>query len=92
VAGYRILLSRGHVQVAGEVDGLLASHRVLTGPATGADRYSERPVVHVRRAEARFDPGPHVGAELTDTSWVPRWSSWWSARRTRRVPAFSAST
>ena len=53
VADYLILLSRGHVQVAGEVDGLLASHRVLTGPAAGADGYSERPVVHVRRAGAQ---------------------------------------
>src|SRR5205809_1441928 len=53
VADYLILLSRGQVQVAGEVDDLLASHRVLTGPAAEADRYAERPVVHVRRAEAQ---------------------------------------
>ena len=53
VADYLILLSRGRVQVAGEVDGLLASHRVLTGPAAEADRYAERPVVHVRRAQAQ---------------------------------------
>jgi ABC-2 type transport system ATP-binding protein len=53
VADYLILLSRGRVQVAGEVDDLLASHRVLTGPATEADRYSDRPVVHVRRGEAQ---------------------------------------
>jgi ABC-2 family transporter protein len=46
VADYLILLSRGRVQVAGEVDDLLASHRVLTGPAGEADRYAERPVVH----------------------------------------------
>ena len=52
VADYLILLSRGQVQVAGEVDSLLACHRVLTGPAAEADRYAERPVVHVRRAEA----------------------------------------
>ena len=32
VADYLVLLSQGQVQVAGEVDGLLASHRVLTGP------------------------------------------------------------
>ena len=32
VADYLVLLSQGRVQVAGEVDGLLASHRVLTGP------------------------------------------------------------
>jgi ABC-2 type transport system ATP-binding protein len=53
VADYLILLSRGRVQVAGEVDDLLASHRVLTGPAAEAGRYTERPVVHVRRGEAQ---------------------------------------
>jgi ABC-2 type transport system ATP-binding protein len=52
VADYLILLSGGRVQVAGEVDDLLASHRMLTGPTAEADRYSERPVVHVRRGEA----------------------------------------
>ena len=53
VADYLILMSQGRVQVAGEVDDLLASHRMLTGPAAEADKYAERPVVHVRRAEAQ---------------------------------------
>src|SRR5580704_3549443 len=53
VADYLIVLSRGRVQVAGEVDDLLASHRLLTGPAAEADRYNERPVVHARRAAAQ---------------------------------------
>jgi ABC-2 type transport system ATP-binding protein len=54
VADYLVVLSRGRVQVAGEVDGLLASHRVLTGPAAGADRYAERlAVVHASRGEAQ---------------------------------------
>jgi ABC-2 type transport system ATP-binding protein len=53
VADYLILMSRGRVQVVGEIDDLLASHRVLTGPAAEADSYTERPVVHVRRAEAQ---------------------------------------
>jgi ABC-2 type transport system ATP-binding protein len=53
VADYLILVSRGRVQVAGEVDGLLASHRLLTGPAAEADRYAGRPVVQVRRGEAQ---------------------------------------
>jgi ABC-2 type transport system ATP-binding protein len=53
VADYLILLSRGRVQVAGEVEDLLASPRVRTGPAAEADRYAERPVVHVRRAQAQ---------------------------------------
>src|SRR5216684_2544571 len=50
VAGYLILLSRGRVQVAGEVADLLATHRLLTGPAAEAARYAERPVVHAGRA------------------------------------------
>jgi len=53
VADYLILLSQGRVQVAGEVDALLAGHRLLTGPSAQADSYSERPVVHVRRAQAQ---------------------------------------
>jgi ABC-2 type transport system ATP-binding protein len=54
VADYLVLLSRGSVQVAGEVDDLLASHRVLTGPAAEAGRYAERlAVVHARRGGAQ---------------------------------------
>jgi ABC-2 type transport system ATP-binding protein len=52
VADYLILLSRGKVQVAGEVDDLLASHRLLTGPAAEARTITE-PVVHARLAEAQ---------------------------------------
>ena len=53
VADYLILLSRGRVQVAGEVEDLLASHRVLTGPAAEASKFADRPVVHVRRGAAQ---------------------------------------
>ena len=54
VADYLVLMSRGSVQVAGEVDDLLASHRVLTGPAAEAGRYAERlVVVHARRGGAQ---------------------------------------
>ncbi|MCW2929433.1 MAG: transporter ATP-binding protein [Actinomycetia bacterium] len=53
VADYLIVVSRGGVRVAGEVDDLLASHRLLIGPATQADKYTQRPVVHARRAEAQ---------------------------------------
>jgi ABC-2 type transport system ATP-binding protein len=53
VADYLILLSRGRVQVAGEVEDLLASHRMLTGPAAEAGHYAQRPVVHLRRAGAQ---------------------------------------
>jgi len=53
VADYLILLSRGQVQVAGEVDDLLAGHRMLTGPAAEAAESAERmQVVHARSASA----------------------------------------
>jgi ABC-2 type transport system ATP-binding protein len=54
VADYLILMSRGNVQVAGEVDDLLAGHRVLTGPAAEVSWCVERlNVVHARRGEAQ---------------------------------------
>jgi ABC-2 type transport system ATP-binding protein len=54
VADYLILVSGGAVHVAGEVDDLLAHHRVLTGPAIEADRFARRlGVVHVRKGEAQ---------------------------------------
>jgi ABC-2 type transport system ATP-binding protein len=54
VADYLILVSAGRVQVAGEVDDLLATHRVLTGPAAEADEITQRQaVVYARRAEAQ---------------------------------------
>ncbi len=54
VADYLVLLSQGRVQVAGEVDGLLASHRVLTGPAAEAGAQAGRlNVVHARRGGAQ---------------------------------------
>jgi ABC-2 type transport system ATP-binding protein len=53
VADYLILMSAGRVQVAGEVDDLLAMHRVLTGPAAEAGQCAERScVVHARSGEA----------------------------------------
>ena len=54
VADYLVVLSAGRLQVAGEVDGLLARHRVLTGPAAEAGRYARQlPVVQARRAAAQ---------------------------------------
>ncbi|HZQ81332.1 MAG TPA: ABC transporter ATP-binding protein [Gaiellaceae bacterium] len=54
VADFLVLLSHGRVQVAGEVDELLAGHRVLVGPAAEADRYAERlAVVHARSGGAQ---------------------------------------
>ena len=58
--------------MAGEVDGLLATHRMLTGPAAEADRYTDRPVVHVRRGTAQA----HLLVRATaDDPVPPGWES-----------------
>ncbi len=54
VADYLILISQGGVQVAGDVDDLLSSHRVLIGPAAEAGSCAERfGVVHARNGGAQ---------------------------------------
>jgi ABC-2 type transport system ATP-binding protein len=51
VADYLVLITQGRVQVAGDVDDLLANHRLLIGPASDADRYAQQwNVVHASRA------------------------------------------
>jgi ABC-2 type transport system ATP-binding protein len=54
VADYLILMSRGRVQVSGEVDDLLAGHRILTGPAHEASR---------RACTARHGTGAPAGSD-----------------------------
>jgi ABC-2 type transport system ATP-binding protein len=53
VADYLIVLSRGQVQVAGEVESLLARHRMLTGPAADAMNAERMQVVHASSAAAQ---------------------------------------
>jgi ABC-2 type transport system ATP-binding protein len=54
VADYLVLVSAGSIQMAGEVDDLLARHRVLTGPTSESERYAERwNVVHASRAASQ---------------------------------------
>jgi ABC-2 type transport system ATP-binding protein len=54
VADYLIVLAKGQMQVAGEVEDLLAGHRVLTGPAIETDEHARRMnVVNCRRAGAQ---------------------------------------
>ena len=67
VADYLIVLSQARVQVAGEVDDLLAGHRVLTGPAAEAATYAQWPVVHVRRGEVQA----HLLVRVTADDPVP---------------------
>ena len=54
VADYLVLLSGGMVRLDGQVEDLLACHRVLTGPAAEADGYAKRlNVILSRRATAQ---------------------------------------
>jgi ABC-2 type transport system ATP-binding protein len=54
VADYLIILSAGRVQVAGEVDDLLARHMVLTGPMSEATMYAERlALIHASAARSQ---------------------------------------
>jgi ABC-2 type transport system ATP-binding protein len=69
VADYIVVLSRGRLQVAGEVDDLIACHHTLTGPAAEADALASLlPVVQDRRAGTQAhllvrtaDPGRDLG-------------------------------
>jgi ABC-2 type transport system ATP-binding protein len=67
VADYLVLISRGQVQIAGEVDDLLATHRMLTGPAAEAGTYAGRPVVHLSRGETQA----HMLVQATAADPVP---------------------
>jgi ABC-2 type transport system ATP-binding protein len=50
VASYLILVSRGRVQLAGELSQVLASHRLLSNPATESRGFAERRgVIHTWR-------------------------------------------
>jgi ABC-2 type transport system ATP-binding protein len=54
VADYLVVLAEGEVRLAGEVEDLLAQHRMLTGPSAEADLYAKRlSPVQVRRADAQ---------------------------------------
>ena len=66
VADYLVLMSRGRVQVAGEVDDLLACHRVLTGPAAEADQYAERAERGARPARRGAGSSAGQGERATD--------------------------
>lgn len=54
VADYLVLVSHGNIQVAGEVEDLLATHGLLTGPASESERYTRQwNVVHVSSAASQ---------------------------------------
>ena len=72
VADYLVVVSHGQVQVAGEVEELLACHHLLTGPAAAADDVAQRlAVVYARRAGtmAQMLVRSNEGAEPAPSGW-----------------------
>jgi ABC-2 type transport system ATP-binding protein len=68
IADYLVVLTTGQVQVAGEVDELLDSHLVLTGPAERVDQVAARlPVVREQRAAAQA----HLLVRVTEPGFGP---------------------
>jgi ABC-2 type transport system ATP-binding protein len=83
VADYLVLMSRGSVQVAGEVEDLLASHRVLTGPAARGRpvRRNSWSVVHARHggAQAHLLVRTNGATDLVPPGWEAIRSAWKSS-------------
>jgi ABC-2 type transport system ATP-binding protein len=74
VADYLVLLSGGRVQMAGQVDDLLASHRMLTGPAAAADREAARLDV-VRASQGQVQAHLLVRTRGPDDPVPPGWEA-----------------
>src|SRR5690242_6699272 len=54
VADYLVVLARGRVQVAGDVEDLVRGHQLLTGPADGVEAVGDRfDVVHAQQGLAQ---------------------------------------
>jgi ABC-2 type transport system ATP-binding protein len=74
VADYLIVLGDGQLRIAGHAEDLVATHRVLTGPVTEADRCAEQhAVVQDKRAGAQA----HllVRSARADDPVPPRWEA-----------------
>jgi ABC-2 type transport system ATP-binding protein len=68
VCDYLVVLAAGRVQVSGDLDDLVASHRMLSGAVGEADRLtSSMPVVSIRRAGRQA----HVLVRVSDRASIP---------------------
>jgi ABC-2 type transport system ATP-binding protein len=78
VADYLIVLSHGRLQLAGQVAGLLAGHRVLTGPAPEHPQHAQRAgLVHAHRqgAQALWLVEATAAADPVPAGWQQRAAS-----------------
>ena len=70
VADYLVLVAHGNIRVAGEVEDLLATHGLLTGPASEAERYTRQwNVVHASNAAAQVRDHSVWNAPSRSTRW-----------------------
>jgi len=70
VSDYVILLAEGHVQLSGEVDELLATHRRLTGPRRDSSRLpSSQHVIEETRTERQSTLLVRTEEPIVDPSW-----------------------
>jgi ABC-2 type transport system ATP-binding protein len=67
VADYIVVMTAGRIQVADEVDSVLSTHQVLTGPAAAATELADWDILQCRRAQAQahvlvrnIGTSPHV--------------------------------
>jgi ABC-2 type transport system ATP-binding protein len=67
VCDHLVLIAEGRVHVAGDIDALLASHKLLTGPSAHVPDGPE--VIHVDRA----DRHAHVVARIGEACPMPGW-------------------
>jgi ABC-2 type transport system ATP-binding protein len=73
VADYLIVLAAGRLQLAGEVDDLLASHHVLTGPAHETDTFARHHrVIQTKRGQSQA----HVLIRTTGEGTNPAQPGW----------------
>jgi ABC-2 type transport system ATP-binding protein len=76
VADFVVVLGGGELRIAGEVDDLLAEHRLLTGPAAEADRLAEQlSPVQVKRAEAQAHLLVRTSGPANEKPIPPSWEA-----------------
>jgi ABC-2 type transport system ATP-binding protein len=68
-----IVMNGGRVQVSGDLDDLLAEHRILSGPAETADALAARvPVIEDNRSERLATMFARTGPVLMSPQWTER--------------------
>ena len=74
VADYLVLVSNGNIQVAGEVEGILAAHRMLVGPTSESERVAADLDV-VQASTAGSETHLLVRSDTTVKSVPPGWEA-----------------